>query len=64
MRQVLLRLVCDDCGFVATFEIMNSEPLTSTTNIQTMVERHGWRSRPKENSTFSTFDQCPACKES
>lgn len=63
MRQMLLRVVCDDCGLVATFETMNSEPLTVSTEPQSMVERQGWRSRPKEGSSFSTYDQCPACVE-
>ena len=63
MRQLILRLVCDDCGCVLHLEVMNSEPLTLTTDIPAMVERRGWRYGPKEGSTFSTWDQCDQCKE-
>jgi len=64
MRQNILRVVCDVCGFVAQFETMNSDPLTVTTDIPWVLERNGWRTLPKENgSQFDTFDQCPACKE-
>lgn len=63
MRQQLLRLVCDSCGFIAHFETMNSEPLTVTTEVQTMVERQGWISAPKEGGRFSTYDTCPSCNK-
>ncbi len=63
MRQSILRLVCDDCGLIACFETMNSEPLTVTTEIQGMVDKQGWHSQPKENSRFSTYDLCPSCKQ-
>jgi hypothetical protein len=63
MRQALLRLVCDKCGVVLTFETMNSEPLTATTNIPEMIRRHGWETGPKVGASFSPWDHCPACKE-
>jgi hypothetical protein len=62
MRQLVLRVVCDHCGLAMMLETMNSEPLTVTTNIQGMVERQGWQSVPKEGSSFSTHDCCPACQ--
>ena len=59
-----MRIVCDKCGLVLTFETMNSEPLTVTTDIPAMIERQGWATGPKENgSRFSPYDHCPACKE-
>jgi hypothetical protein len=61
MRQILLRLVCDDCGYVAHFETANYEPLTATLVPQVMVERHGWFTGVKEGSSFATYDRCPAC---
>lgn len=61
MRTMILRLVCDTCGFIAHFETMNSEPLTATTDIPGMVARVGWRSVPKIGSSFATCDTCPAC---
>jgi hypothetical protein len=64
MRQSLFRLVCDDCGFVAHFETMNSEPLTATLpgNVQGLIERAGWTSGKKEGgSSFNLYDRCPHC---
>ncbi len=63
MRQALLRLVCDECGVVLTFETMNSEPLTATMDVAKMTERHGWSSVPKIGSAFSTQDVCPQCQK-
>ena len=67
MRTAILRLVCDDCGFIGQFETMNSEPLTATTDVQGMVDRAGWNTTPKMyrdgggSSKFSTHDRCPWC---
>lgn len=63
MRQNVLRVVCDSCGLIVSFEVMNSDPLTYTMYPQTMLDRQGWRSRPKEGSTgvFSPTDLCPEC---
>lgn len=63
MRQQLFRLVCDDCGLVMMFEIVNSNPLTVTTDVPAMIERHGWQSVPKEGGgMFDLYDRCAACK--
>jgi hypothetical protein len=58
---MILRLVCDTCGFIAQFETLNSEPLTATTDIPAMVERAGWRSIRKIGSSFAMQDTCPTC---
>lgn len=64
MRQTILRLVCDDCGRIAQFEITNSNPLTANTNIAEDVRKRGWNARLKEHgSQFDTYDQCPTCNK-
>jgi hypothetical protein len=62
MRELILRLKCDDCGLLLHLEVMCSEPLIATTDVQGMVERQGWLTVPKDGSSFSTYDQCPRCR--
>lgn len=61
MRQLILRLVCDECGSIAYFETLNYEPLTATLDPQASVERNGWTTTPKEGASFATHDRCPRC---
>jgi hypothetical protein len=62
LRQQLLRVVCDMCGFVSQFEIVNSNPLTVTTDVPWVLNRNGWTTLAKEGgSQFDTYDLCPAC---
>ena len=61
MRQQILRIVCDGCGLIAQWEILNHEPLVSTLYPQEMVERQGWHTVPKEGGRFSPYDLCEKC---
>lgn len=64
MRQSILRVVCNMCGFVANFETVNSEPLTVTTDIPWVLDRNGWTSCEKNfGSQFDVYDLCPACSK-
>lgn len=62
MRQLVLRLVCDGCGLVVHMEVMNSEPLTVTIDVEKIVRSQDWWNKPKEGSSFSTYDLCPLCR--
>lgn len=63
MRQQILRIVCESCGIVEQYEIVNHEPLIATINVQVILDAHGWITLPKHGSNFATADYCVRCDE-
>lgn len=61
MRQQIVRLVCDNCGLIAQWEISNSEPLIANVNVQKTIEECGWHTTPKDGCRFATNDLCEKC---
>lgn len=60
-RRCYLEVLCDECGVLARFETLSTEPLVATLNPNEMILRQGWQTRPIEGSSFQVRDTCPAC---